>query len=61
VVRLEDSLSHSVGGGQIVAGCGAASDMAPTANAGQFWSMRAEKQSFTSAKSPEPIGIAAHP
>jgi len=28
---------------------------------GQFWSMRLEKRSFTSAKSPEPVGIAALP
>jgi glutaredoxin-related protein len=31
------------------------------ANAARFWSMRPEKQSFKSAKSPDLIGIAAHP
>jgi hypothetical protein len=31
------------------------------ANRAQFWSVMPGKQSFTSAKSPEPVGIAAHP
>ena len=39
----------------------AASDITPMANAARFWLMRSENPSFTSAKSPDPIGIAAHP
>jgi len=31
------------------------------ANPEQFWSMKPVQRSFRSAKSPEPIGIAAHP
>jgi len=38
----------------------AASDITLIANAAQFWSMRPEKQSFTSTKSPESIVIAAY-
>jgi hypothetical protein len=41
-------------------GCGAGSAITPMANEARFRSMRPEKQSFTSAKSPEPIVIAAH-
>jgi hypothetical protein len=37
-----------------------ASDITLIANPAQFWSMRPETRSFTSAKSPEPIG-SGHP
>jgi hypothetical protein len=31
------------------------------ANPARFWSMRPVRRSFKSAKSPDPLGIAAHP
>lgn len=37
----------------------AASAITPTESAARFWSMRPGKPSFTSATSPDPIGIAA--
>lgn len=58
-----DSLLASLPSGLIITGAWLWSSFRHYAygEPGQFSSMRPEKQSFTSAKSHEPIGIASHP